>query len=212
VKVGTINYWHPRMMKEESTLNFRKWGYLFFTTLLVGGVSALAAGLVLQIWEGIFHWFTLAVDVLIGLMFSVLSQMGFFAYLMLNYIALSIIKRPPMWKTVQVIFVVIVLIDLVVVRHLFFEESKGMAAYSVLPVLLLAASLVAAYFKSKATNHSAFVPTLFFLTVVTALEAIPALKMNDGFQTFFMIVPLFVCNTWQIMKLHQLVGKKKEPV
>ncbi|NBI30388.1 KinB signaling pathway activation protein [Chengkuizengella sp. YPA3-1-1] len=188
-------------------MNLKNYTYLFFTTLLVGAVSALLTGLVLDPTLDIK---VISLIFLSGLMFSVLSQMGFFAYMMLNYIAKGMITKKGMWEIIQWILIVITFLDVIILRYSFFEENNaGILAYSILPVLLLIASLFIAWVKSKATNFHAFTPTVFFIFVVTMIEAVPSLRDNNEYSTIVMVVPLLCCNIWQIMKLHKLVGKKQ---
>jgi KinB signaling pathway activation protein len=143
----------------------------------------------------------------VGLMYSVFAQMGFFAYLMLNYIALSIFRRMELWKVLQVILTVIVLIDLVALPLIQFSHPKAWYIYATVPALLLVGAWVVGYFKVKATNASAWIPTLFFMIVVTSIEAVPAFKIDHVKDIVQMLIPLFACNAWQILKLHQLVRK-----
>ncbi|EBK2060214.1 KinB signaling pathway activation protein, partial [Salmonella enterica subsp. enterica serovar Typhi] len=72
-------------------MNLKKWLYLFGTTLAVGAAGSLIVGLLLQ-WTDTLQYKGVT-DILVnvgillgvGIMVSVYSQMGFFAYLMINY-------------------------------------------------------------------------------------------------------------------------------
>lgn len=198
-------------------MNLRKWFYLFFTTMLVGMAASVLVAIYLffsdenlQNTDVTFLGFMFA-NAGAGMMFSVLSQMGFFAYLTVNYIARYTIRRRPIWDTLQIIITLIVLVDLVVLPHLFLEpNSLGLAGFFILPLILLVLSVIVANWKSNLTNSSAFIPTVFFLIVATALEAVPALKENELETIIFMIVPLYCCNAWQILNLHRLVKKEEQ--
>ncbi len=146
-----------------------------------------------------------------GLMFSVISQMGFFAYLTLNYLALSVLRRKSLWLGIQVILIVLVFVDFVILRHDIFAKEEPVLGFVWLPLGLLAYAAVVAYFKVKATNASAWIPTMFFMFVVTILEWVPALQENNVKSMIMMIVPLLLCNTWQIMQLHRILQKKESP-
>lgn len=182
--------------------------------MLVGGFSSLATGLYFQMTDQalkIFDPTLILFNFFIGFMFSALSQMGFFAYLIVNYMAKGMIRRKPIWTTLQWILIIVVFVDLIVLRVVFFDtNNQGVAAYSVLPIVLLIVSVLVSIWKSKLTNVSAFTPTLFFLYVVTSLELVPALRLNQFESTMIMVVPLFLCNTWQILKLHTLVKPDEE--
>jgi KinB signaling pathway activation protein len=83
--------------------------------------------------------------------------------------------------------------------------------YWVLPIALAIGSVLVAYFKAKQTNRSAFVPTIFLMFVVTVLEAWPSINgETNAVSVIFMITPLFICNAYQIMWLHRLVGTTNE--
>lgn len=195
-------------------MNLRKWFYLFWTTLFVGAAASLITGLYLQAVDTQLQVFDLPLlifNIGIGLMFSVLSQMGFFAYLTLNYIAKGILSKRYIWSTLQWILIIIVFFDLIYLRYTNFEENnQGILGYSILPVVLFTISVLAAVWKSKLTNITAFTPTLFFLFVVTTLEMVPALRENSADTTILMAIPLFCCNAWQILKLHSILKQESQ--
>lgn len=196
-------------------MNLRNWWYLFWSTLVVGGITAFLTSFVLMISDVRFLEELTAGGFIFnginffgsGLMYSVFSQMGFFAYLMINYIALSIIRRMELWKVVQVILTIVVLVDLVVLPLIQFESPKAWYVYLVIPVLLSLGAYLVGYYKVKATNPSAWIPTLFFMIAATAIEAVPALKVDHFADIAQMMIPLFACNAWQILQLHKLVRK-----
>lgn len=71
---------------------YKKWFHLFWTTLLIGAGGAVIAGLALQFVNGKIDFksvgdFFLYPLILLGygMLVSVYSQLGFFAYLILNY-------------------------------------------------------------------------------------------------------------------------------
>jgi KinB signaling pathway activation protein len=76
------------------------------------------------------------------------------------------------------------------------------------PFLLLLVAVVTAYGKARLTNQTAWVPTLFFMFVFSAIEWIPALKQFNVHATLSMLVPLLFCNIWQVMHLHRLVKRE----
>lgn len=192
-------------------MTLRKWMYLFFTTLLVGGAASVIAAAGLYIFDRqLDFWGTLLFNIGAGFMFSVLSQMGFFAYLALNYIAKGFIRRRELWQVLQWILIIIAVVDAVYLRWLAADEGRAFAEFLVLPACLLAGSLLTALWKSKLTNKHSFTPTVFFMFVATLLETVPALREDQASAIWFMIVPLFFCNAWQILNLHKLVDPSKE--
>lgn len=198
-------------------MTIRKWFFLFWTTLVVGIVVGALTGLTMQLTDqeavlsgaSIVH--TLFVSLLVSATFSVLSQMGFFAYLIVRYILMGMISKKWIWDYLQIILIVIVLIDLVYLRYTSAQEGAAFVSYLWLPLFITAASFIVAWFKVKWTNSSAWIPTLFFMIVVTALEALPAIREDQAASTIFMIIPLLACNAWQILILQKVLQTGKEP-
>ena len=191
------------------------WLRMFLSTLFIGIAVSMLFGFVQQIADPELElldagWVILYL--LSGALYSVLSQLGFFAYMTLNYYANDIFRRKTVWFYVQWACIILGFGYLIGLRAVFFEENnQGWLAYSVFPVVLMAGSVLAAWYKTKLTNPTAFTPTLFFLFVVTALEAVPALRQNNALSTLSMVIPLFACNAWQILNLHHYLKKKEEP-
>lgn len=187
-------------------VKFRNWVYLFFTTLGIGAVAALVIGIYFWLTdpEYVMDGSVLIVTAGAGMMFSVLSQMGFFAYMLLNFFARSMFRRRQIWATLQWFIVIVVFVDLVYLRVLTFEPDR-VYVFSVLPIVLLVVSLFTAWWKVRLTQSTAFTPTVFFMFVATSLEVVPALRENNMESTLFMVVPLLCCNAWQILNLQRLV-------
>lgn len=199
-------------------MTVRKWFYLFWTTLLVGAVTAIVTGLVLQFSDqqvalgGKEIGFSMLTMFLGGATISVLSQMGFFAYLIIRYLFMGMFRRKWTWDMLQVIIIVIVLFDLVYLRYAQSDGQSAWVGYLVFPVILTIASGIVSWWKARLTNQSAWIPTLFFMIAVTAIEAIPSLRLDNPASTVFMLVPLFACNAWQILILSKVLQTNKEPL
>ncbi|WNR44246.1 KinB-signaling pathway activation protein [Paenibacillus roseipurpureus] len=197
-------------------MTLRKWFHFFWTTLLIGMIVSTGIGLILQFSDKEFSvmglsavGFNLINMILGGATISVLSQMGFFAYLIVRFIAMGLIRSKWVWDVLQVAIVVIVVFDLVYLRKTNSESSDSLLGYVILPIIVLLISLAVSYWKVKLTNKNAFIPTLFFMSAVTVLEAVPALKLDNPASSLFMLAPLFVCNAWQILTLHKILENKK---
>jgi len=191
-------------------VNLRKYGWLFFTTLLVGALGGMLVGMMLapdKVFGGtIDNFFVVTLmNMLVGLTISIVAQMGFFAYMTINYFALGLFKSASLWKSIQIFLVLFTFFDTVYLRYTAFGEGGAIWPFVVAPALLLLVSWVTAYAKVRLTNPGAWVPTLFFMFVFTTIEWIPALKQNDNTTILFMSVPLLFCNVWQVMQLHRLV-------
>lgn len=197
-------------------MTLRKWFHLFWTTLLLGMIVSLGIGLILQYSDKEFSvmglsavGFNVLNMLLGGATISVLSQMGFFAYLIVRFIAAGIIRSKTVWDLLQLAVVIVVLFDLVYLRMTNFEGTGSVLSYFVLPAIILVISIAVSYWKVKMTNRNAFIPTLFFMCAVSVLEAVPALKLDNAASSLFMLAPLLVCNAWQILILHKVLDNKK---
>jgi KinB signaling pathway activation protein len=188
---------------------------LFFTTLLLGGITTGIVGFIVR-WDEFEPYFlnlqfvnimmTLFWLIGVGFIFSLLSQAAFFAYLTVHRFGLGIFKSA--WKAVQIILILFVLFDLVYFRYEAFAESgANIIPYLLIAVMMLMIGLVVAYFKAKQTNWEAFVPALFFMIVVTTIEWVPVLRVNEKSWVYLMIIPLLVCNAYQLLILHSINEK-----
>ncbi|MFB7141211.1 KinB-signaling pathway activation protein [Gottfriedia sp. NPDC056225] len=192
----------------------RKWVRLFLTTLLVGGIATIITGILYGYKEYLSYVQDVRIGKLLvevsflfilGLVFSAVSQMGFFAYLTIHRFGLGLFKS--LWNPVQIILIVLALFDLAYFRYKEYAHGEALTGYLIFPIVLLIASLFVAYKKIKETNNGAFIPALFFMIVVTIVEWFPALRQNELSWLILMLVPLFVCNTYQLLSLHKIVKK-----
>ncbi|MFD1738324.1 KinB-signaling pathway activation protein [Bacillus salitolerans] len=188
---------------------------LFFSTLMVGGISTIILGFIIR-WseyQPFFSTFNIK-EILsitfwllgLGFIFSVISQMGFFAYLTVHRFGLGIFKS--LWSPVQIILIVFVIFDLVYFRFQWFAQSEeSILAYVLFPILIFTYGLIVAYIKKSQTNKHAFIPAMFFMVVVTTIEWIPALRANEESWLYLMLFPLLICNSYQLLALHKLIKK-----
>ncbi|WP_242237657.1 KinB signaling pathway activation protein KbaA [Bacillus cereus group sp. BfR-BA-01316] len=201
-------------------MNSRKWVRLFFTTLFLGGISTVFIGFVLE-WDKYAKFFQnfdgkeiLAISFWlmgVGFIFSVISQMGFFAYLTIHRFGLGMFRSSSLWNTVQLFFIAFVLFDFVYLRSVLIANGEVSLGNNILVAGMLSVfGAIVAYIKSKETNKKAFVPALFFMVVVTILEWVPALRINDTDWLYLMVIPLLLCNAYQLLVLHRLIGQKSK--
>jgi len=197
-------------------VNLRKLFFLFWSTAAVGAAVTIVIGTIMQWTDASFGFmgleaagFNALMMALVGLMFGVFSQMGFFAYLTLNYIALSVLRKKYLWNALQAYSTVFAVGGLGYILYQNREAFHNNWLFWVLPLALAAASWLVSYLKVKQTNNGAFIPTLFLLFVGTMLEAWPTLSSESNSTAIvFMMVPLFVCNAYQIMWLHRLLRRE----
>ncbi|EKN65127.1 KinB-signaling pathway activation protein [Schinkia azotoformans] len=196
----------------------RNWVYLFFTTLIIGAVSTIFVGFAVE-WSKYSVFFTTfnIVEILsiaiwfigVGFIFSLISQAGYFAYLTVHRFGLGMFKS--LWGPVQIVLTVFVLFDFIYLRYTTFAtEGDALLPYVIPAVLILVYGLIVAYYKVKQTNQTAFIPTLFFISAITIIEWVPALRANERDWLLLMIFPLLICNTWQLFILYKLNQKSKK--
>ncbi|WP_379163925.1 KinB-signaling pathway activation protein [Paenibacillus sp. sgz5001063] len=194
-------------------MNIRKWFYLFWTTLLIGAGGAVVAGLLLQVVNGRIDFKSTA-DSLIyplillgyGMLVSVYAQLGFFAYLILNYMGIGVFPRKA-WQYIQIILSLLALLELIFLRT-FVGGGRNVLSDLLLGIGILLTAVIVAYFKVRSTNRSAWIPTFFFLTAITIVEIIGVLRIGVDSATVFIVVPLIACNAYQILMLHRILKPK----
>ncbi|ACT04250.1 KinB-signaling pathway activation protein [Paenibacillus sp. JDR-2] len=180
--------------------------------MAVGAVVTVISGSIMQWTDQSFGFmgleaagFNAFMMAMVGLLIGAFSQMGFFAYLTLNYIALSIFRKSYLWNALQGYTTIFAVFGL---GYMLYEQRTNNWFFWVLPLVLLICSLAVAYVKVSQTKPSAFVPTTFLMFFVTFVEAWPALQGETNISAIvFMIIPLFVCNAYQILMLHRLLHK-----
>ncbi len=193
---------------------------LFFTTLVLGGLTTAVVGFIVR-WNEFLPYFIhmkildIAAAALwfivMGFLFSVVSQMGFFAYLTIHRFGLGIFKSVSLWNAVQAVLIVFVLFDFVYLRYeAFAKAGESVLIYITPAILLLIIGLIVAWYKMKQTNKGAFIPALFFMVAATIIEWVPALKVNKTSWLYLMAFALTACNAYQILILHKLNDKSQQ--
>lgn len=193
-------------------MNSRKLVGLFFKTLFIGGLVGLIASFFVKsddywrflqpfdLWEisGLVLFF-----IGLGLISSVVSQTGFFAYLFINRFGLSIFRS--FWSTVQLLLIAFVVFDLI---YFPYKETSGDVPLYVFVLMsfgILLYGILIASIKAKETKRRAFIPALFLMVVITAVEWVPALRASADY-AWLMILPILACNTYQLLILHKLTN------
>jgi KinB signaling pathway activation protein len=196
-------------------MNLAKWTYLFSTTVGIGIVASLIIGLGVQFTDPSYNpvkigaegfGYNLIGTVIVGALLGAFSHLGFFAYLTMNYFVQGIIRSKLLWSYAQIFLIIVVSVYSAVLRA---RPEESFLPYLLLPLVIFVVSLPVVQLKVKQTARSSFIPTLFFLTAVTLIEAVPALRQYNPYGTILMVAPLYFCNVWQIMQLHKLLGTAK---
>lgn len=202
-------------------MNSRKWVGLFLKTLLIGGIVGLITSFFVKAslytnflnpfdfmeLTGLIIYFTG-----LGLLFSIISQTGFFVYLFINQFGLSLFRT--FWPTVQVLLIAFVVFDLI-----YFPYNATGGDVSLFWFILMAAGIlgygwIIAKIKARETNQRAFIPALFLMVVMTSIEWVPGLRTSGTDYAWLMIIALLACNTYQLLVLHRITksdskGKEK---
>lgn len=202
------------IIQEDLSLNSRKVVNLFLKTLAIGGLVGLITSFFVNV-EGVytdnlqpFNFLGLIGVMLFfighGLLYSAVSQTGFFAYLYVNRLGLSIFRS--FWPTVQFVLIAFITFDLI-----YFPYKASDGEVSLIWFILMAAGLLLygymiAKIKAKETKKHAFIPAFFFMVVFTVVEWVPALRIGLIGVDFsiIMVITLLVCNTYQLLVLHRL--------
>lgn len=192
-------------------MNSRKLVNFFFKTLFIGGLAGLITSFFVKsdaykLNLNPFDFMELLGLVVffigIGFVFSMISQTGFFAYLFINRFGLSIFRS--FWPTVQVLLIAFVVFDLIYFPYKATEGNVSILWYILMSAAILVYGLIIAKIKAKETNASAFVPALFLMVVMTALEWVPGLRTEGTDYAWLMVITLLACNTYQLLILHRL--------
>lgn len=198
----------------------RNWVNLFLTTLIIGGLTTAIVGFIVR-WNEFMPYFTemKVFDlisttiwlIVMGFLFSVISQMGFFAYLTVHRFGLGIFKSVSLWNVVQVVLTIFVLFDLVYLRYqVFAKAGESLLSYLGLAAIPLVTGLAVAWLKVRQTNKAAFIPALFFMIVVTVIEWVPVLRVNERSWLYLMVFALLACNAYQLLILHKLNAQSEQ--
>ncbi|TFD99381.1 MULTISPECIES: KinB-signaling pathway activation protein [Jeotgalibacillus] len=193
-------------------MTIRNWIRFFVMTLLVGGVTTGVVGITVR-WdelttqlagEDTVELISVVVWMIgVGMTFSVLSQMGYFAYLTIHQFGLGIFRSLKLWNRVQLVITAFVLFDLVYFRFdAFADEGDSLLPYFSLAVFLLVVGIIVALLKSKQAGNKALFPsTLFFMVVVTTLEWLPVLRSNENYWLITIMFTLIATNAYQMLAL-----------
>ncbi|WP_046176576.1 KinB-signaling pathway activation protein [Domibacillus indicus] len=189
-------------------MGIRNWIRFFTHTLLIGGAVTGILGFIIRWnefsplftggeWKEILSVLTWLIGV--GFTFSVISQMGFFAYLTIHQFGLGLFRS--YWNFIQIALIVVVLFDLVYFRFEAFSKGETLGSYLVLAAILLIFGLITAYIKAKGKSKNVFIAALFFMVVVTTLEWLPVLQANEKSWLYLMLFTILPCNAFQLLML-----------
>ncbi len=200
-------------------MTIRNWIRFFINTLIIGGVITGGASLLIR-WDQFGPYFqdgnitgvlsSLLWFLFVGFTFSVISQMGYFAYLTIHQFGLGVFKS--LWNPVQLVLIALVLFDLIYFRfRAFAVEGESYTPYIFLGFGILLIGIVVAYLKNQQSESqtNTFVSALFFMVVVTTLEWLPVLLVNSVKWLYLMLLALLACNAYQLLRLPKYIQKSQ---
>lgn len=196
-------------------LTIRNWVKFFLKALLLGGAVTGVLGLFVR-WNDVFsqpfnagEWGEFLAGfiwlVIIGLTMSIISQLCFFAYLTVHQIGMNIFRTLRLWNWIQLLIIVVVVADLILFRFApNAETTEQVWLYGILLAILIVTAVVTAYFKAKWTNKETFISALFFMIVITTVEWLPALMVEEGnidSWVTLLLFPFLAVNAYQLLVL-----------
>jgi KinB signaling pathway activation protein len=191
-------------------MTLKKLLFWFWSTLTIGTVLGVFLGKFINQIVGEKLFGPLLKDVLSGSTFAAVSQLGFFSYLIFNWLSNGFVRNRFLYQAIQVFLILIVLGNLF---YLNVSKFAGvtLGLHLLIPLFILAVALVVAWFKVKWTKQTAWVPTIFFMVIATVLEMIPSINLKAGEVgipfVLFTVTILLTCNAWQILQLHRWVQR-----
>lgn len=194
-------------------MDSRKIVHFFFKTFFIGGIVGFIASFFIKSAEYGAVLSPFDAKELLGValfflgyafVFTVIAQTGFFAYLFVHRYGQGFFKS--FWPTVQVLLIVFALFDLIY----FTSDELSLGFKITTTISLLVIGLIVAYFKMKQSNGTAFIPALFFMVVITALELSLVLRAADISFILLMLVPALVVNSYQLLTLQKVTHVDEE--
>lgn len=195
-------------------MTLKKLFYWFWSTLVLGGVTAVILAFVLEAMVGERMFGDLTQQLLLSLTLAAVAELGFFAYLVFNFLAKGLIRNQRGYHVTMLVLMIIVIGNLAYLNMAKFS-GESLWLHLLIPFIILLTALIVAKLKEKWTNSSAYIPTLFFIVVATILEAIPTINSKAGeiplLIIFHSVAVLLVCNSYQILQLHRWIEPAKKP-
>src|SRR5699024_5117270 len=108
------------------------------------------------------------------------------------------------WPTVQLGLIAFVVFDLIYFPYKGSGGKIPLYVFVLMTVFIVVLGLITAQIKSRKTNRTAFIPTLFVMVVITALEWSLVLRAGDLDYMLLMLMPLLATNAYQVLILHEV--------
>lgn len=186
---------------------------MFFKTLFIGGIVGFITSVFVNFEQYMqylnpFNGLDLLGVILFylgyALIFTVVSQTGFFAYLFIHRFGEGFFKS--FWPVVQFLLILLALFDMA-----YFSSDRIPLWFKLSLVgFILLLGIVVSWMKMKQTNATAFIPSMFLLVVITALELSMVLRAGDLHFVVLMVMPVLAASAYQLLVLHKVTAVDKE--
>nr|WP_275590177.1 KinB-signaling pathway activation protein [Mammaliicoccus sp. C-M11] len=137
--------------------------------------------------------------VVVGLLVATISQLAYFIYLFINQLGIGIFGK--IWPHVQIVVTVFAIFDLVYFRFLRFGGTDQIISFIWLPIVVIIVAIITSNIKNKQSKKNLWIPSMFFMIVMTTVELIPFLRVEDTSWIYLTIFGLLLCNSYQLIML-----------
>ena len=137
--------------------------------------------------------------VVVGLLVATISQLAYFIYLFINQLCIGIFGK--IWPHVQIVVTVFTIFDLVYFRFLRFGGTDQIISFIWLPIVVIIFAIITSNIKNKQSKKNLWIPSMFFMIVMTTVELIPFLRVEDTSWIYLTIFGLLLCNSYQLIML-----------
>ncbi|MER2263138.1 MAG: KinB-signaling pathway activation protein [Psychrobacillus sp.] len=205
-------------------MTIRNWFKFFINSMLIGGLITGILGLFIR-WDDAFakyfesgQWSeflaAFAFMVVMGFTVSVITQMGFFAYLTIHQMGVNIFRTLTLWNWVQLLIIAFVIFDLIMFRFRPNADTTSQVwLYAFLLIILIGTGVVVALIKANKTKKHVLISALFFMIVISTIEWLPVLMVNadnvDSWVTL-LLFPILAVNAYQLLALPKYNAKSDE--
>ena len=108
--------------------------------------------------------------------------------------------------------ILFVLFDLIYLSYSAGDGEISLLFYIIMTAVILIYGIIIARLKVKQTNRTGFIPALFVMVVITALELSLALRAVDVDYIILMLTPLLAANSYQVLALHEVTKRDEEHI
>lgn len=137
--------------------------------------------------------------IVVGLLVATISQLAYFIYLFINQLGIGIFGK--IWPHVQIVVTIFAIFDLVYFRFLRFGGTDQILSFIWLPIVVIVFATITSNLKNKQSKKNLWIPSMFFMIVMTTVELIPFLRVEDTSWIYLTIFGLLLCNVYQLITL-----------